>query len=209
MQPIDSTHRAGSVVGEGVDGIRAAAKQSKLSSRPVNTEHDFGSILALFLTPPAAGKFAELRLKSDAEALRWLRLSYDSAKNFVIAHPSAGRTAAMRALDWANWRSWPGRTGSTDRAVFQAHAIIAKRAGALVYAASCRDLAELAGSTAVTASKSTRRLIAAGMVAIEKSAVADRATLYRLGKVQNRYTSSLNGNEEVYHSRTVRDLCWA
>jgi hypothetical protein len=158
---------------------RSEAEQSLIASL-VNAGHSFESVLDLFLRYPCAGKFAELRDKSESNAIRWLHHSYDEAVQWTSENESKTRQTIAAMRDWAESRPWPGRTGATDRAVFIAHCQIAYRAGRLVYAASCRDLAELAGVSSPTASIATSRICSAGLVSIDTPAVADLAVIYRL-----------------------------
>lgn len=182
---------------------RSEAEQACLASL-IGAGHDFASIVVLFMTHPCAGKFAELRRKSEESALRWLRRSYSTATAWSEKHESAGRTLARQAQQWALSAPWPGRTGSTDRAVFLAHTEIARAAGALTYAASVRRLAELAGVNAMTAVRANRRLVAAGTVAYDTAHIGTLASLYTLAGVMRRaYTSSQSECVEVYALRTT------
>lgn len=159
-------------------GSRSEAEQALMDAL-VNAGHEFGAILALFMQHPAAGKFAELRRISEAEALRWLRRSYDAAVRFT-AQESAGRRRGREAQAWALARPWPGRTGSSDRAVYLAHAEIARRAGVLTYAAPVRTLAELAGVHRNTAISANARLVNAGLVHPDRAPVGTFSATYRL-----------------------------
>jgi DNA-binding transcriptional ArsR family regulator len=61
-----------------------------------------------------------------------------------------------------NWQlsaQWPGRTGETDQSIYKAHLGIVKRTGKLIYGASCRELAELAGFGRKAVSKANKRLV--------------------------------------------------
>jgi len=160
---------------------RSEAEQAILVSL-INAGFSFEEILQLFIFHPCAGKFSELRGKSEKKAMRWLRFSFEKAKEWAETHESERRQIAKSVRDWAEKRAWPGRTGSTDRAVFLAHTQIAYRAGRLTYAASARDLAELAGVSHPTASNATRRLCSDSyrLLALDIEAVADCAAIYRL-----------------------------
>lgn len=174
--------RAGALLNGKKTGIyksRSEAEQALIVSL-INADHSFESVLELFLQYPCAGKFAELRAKSEKNALRWLRRSYTRAHEWAESHESQFRQMAERAISWAQSRSWPGRTGAVDRAIFIAHASIAYKAGRLIYAASSRDLAERAGTSHVTASRASQRLFELGLVTIVKAAVCDYANVYRL-----------------------------
>ena len=158
---------------------RSEAEQSLITSL-INAGHSFDSILGLFLKYPCAGKFAEIHTKSERNAIRWLRLSYDKAYQWANSHESKARIIAKGAIEWAESTPWPGRTGMYDRVVFIAHARIAHQAGRLIYAASCRDLAELAGVSFPAASKASQRLREMCLLTLEDEAVAECANVFRL-----------------------------
>jgi predicted transcriptional regulator len=67
--------------------------------------------------------------------------------------------------------------------IYIAHANIAYNAGCLVYAASCRDLAERAGVSHTTATRSTWRLVDKGLLIPNKKAVADCSNVFQLGNL--------------------------
>jgi hypothetical protein len=185
--------------GQNVDRYRSRSEaEAALITSLVNAGHDFGSVLALFQLHPCAGKYTELRQAAgDREALRWLRRTYDVQAAWAEAHESTGRTRARAALAWALDRPWPGRVGSSDRAVFLAHAEIARQAGKLEYAASVRRLAEAAGIAVDTAQKANRRLLEAGLVTSVSPAFATAANVYALSG-QSQYTSPQAYRGEVY-----------
>lgn len=163
----------------------------------INSGHDFGSVLALFQTNSAAGKYAELRQHSERDALRWLRRTFDVQATWAETHESAGRRVARVALAWVMSQPWPGRTGNSNRAVMLAHCAIAYRAGALTYAASLRRLAELAGVGCPAAYRANRRLMEAGLVTFEHGHFGTAAAAYALGEVQSDNTSSRTPCGEV------------
>jgi hypothetical protein len=156
----------------------------------INAGHDFQCVMTLFSNYPAAGKFTELHTQNPNAAVRWLRRSYENAKNWAEAHESLARQQARRAIAWAESRSWQGRTGISDRPVFIAHAKIALRASRLVYAASARDLAELAGVTFQTASNATSRMCNARLLELVKPASGRFANVYRFAVPASFDTSS-------------------
>ncbi len=183
---------------------RSEAEQALVDSL-VNAGHDFESILFLFVQHPCAGKFAELRQKSEKDARRWLRRSYDAALQWTRTHESTGRRIARLAQEHGLSISWTGKTGSTDRAVYLAHTEIARRAGAITYAAPVRRLAELAGVNKETVYAANKRLVDAGLVAYETAPVGNYAARYRLTEMHSPYTSSQGGREEVYGLRIFED----
>lgn len=162
---------------------RSEAEQAAIVAL-INGGHDFESVLTLFRHFPAAGKFSGINAENPKRAIAWLRHCHTEAKGFALTHESEGRRLAAAGLAWAgnpqNWRNWPGRTRTTDKAVFIAHATIAHRAGRVDYAADCRTLAELAAVSHVTATNATHRLITAGLLALSQKHAADFANRYRL-----------------------------
>lgn len=130
----------------------------------VNDGFSFPDIVSAFRSKPAAGKFSEIeRREGTARAEKWLHTCYQKAR-FWCASESPARRNASQMLAFANSIPWPGRTGSTDRAVFVAHIGIAYQSGRPTYHASSRDLAERAGCGRITASKASRRLKIDGFI---------------------------------------------
>src|SRR5262249_29377765 len=136
-------------------------------------------VLLLFQTNPAAGKFAELNVKDPDRAIDWLSFCFQKARAWC-SRESPRRKSAREAMIRAWNIAWPGRTGSTDRAVFLAHTNLAHRSGKETYHASSRDLAEIAGCERRTASLATRRLGKAGLVRLDKRSSYGFANRYRL-----------------------------
>ncbi len=146
----------------------------------VNAGFEFSDALRLFRSHSGPGKFRERYAEDPADATRYLALTWHSAQEFVQANPSEATRLAQDLRRWAMSRPWPGRTGSTDRAVYLAHLAIVKKCGRETYAASVRELAELAGVSARTAGKATRRLIKAGVLALVQEATPTLAARYRV-----------------------------
>lgn len=140
----------------------------------------FDDVYELFLCYPAAGKFSELHQKDKDNARRWLKHSYENAIEFVANNERQPRIITAVALEEVEAAAWPGRTGSNDKAILKAHLHLAHRAGKIVYAASARDLAELAGISHVAASSATTRLIEQRWLKLEKPAVGNLAKVYKL-----------------------------
>jgi len=161
---------------------RSEAEQSLIASM-VNTGLSFDDVLELFNRHPCAGKYSESKSKSTKNAERWLMHSYQEAVEWTKTHESQARQMAMAAITWAESRAWHGRTGAIDQLVFLAHAHIAYKAGRLTFAASCRDLAELAGISHMTATRATWRLCKSGLLVPERKAVADSANVFQLGNL--------------------------
>jgi hypothetical protein len=149
----------------------------------VNAGLSFGGILGLFQTWPAAGKFRELHTARPANAIRYLRRTWESAVKFVGAHVSEGRKAAFLALQWAQETSWPGITGRSDHAAFVTHAMTAYSCGKLTYGLSVRELAEGMGSSLNTAQHANSRLLADKLILRAKTAVAGKSACWQLGAV--------------------------
>ncbi len=170
--------------GENIDRYpsRSEAEQAIIASL-VNAGHAFESVQSLFAAFPAAGKFKELYSKDPRNAVRWLRHSFNEALMWSSTHESPGRQYAGKAMEWALSRAWTGRTGAVDQATFIAHCQIAHRAGRVEYQASCRDLAELAQVSNITAARATHRLADAGWVVLTRPATALLSHVYRLGQL--------------------------
>lgn len=175
---------------------RSEATQALMTSL-VNTGHDFNSIVHLFLTFPATGKFRELHSKDPDNALRWLRYSYEKAMIWSATHESEERQSAKLLLSWAKQRPWPGRTGSTDHAVYLSLLQMSYLASSLSVAASVRNLAQLAGVGRDTASRAMKRLREVGLVELEIPATAEMASVYHLkGDFLNRTLPHTEGNDK-------------
>lgn len=181
---------------------RSEAEQAILASL-VGAGFDFENVLLLFTTNPAAGKFGEMWRKSERNALRWLRLSYSNAVKWSEASESAGRKRGREAQRWALSVPWPGRVGSTDRAVYLAHCEIARRSGVLSYAAPVRTLAELAGVAYLTAQRSNLRLVEHGLVRHDRTHVGTLAATYQLEPVHSYITSTQTEGVEVIQLCTL------
>ena len=175
---------------------RSEAEQALIVTL-INAGHDFNSILELFCSNPCAGKFAELRAKSERSAICWLRHSYDEAVKWAASHESKIRQELLNLIQWASVTPWPGRTGAVDRAVFLAHAMIAYNAGRLIYAASVRDLGVRAGVSRMTAARANHRLCKNQLLEIEVPSTVDCANIFRM---------QINGhNVTLPHNRVIRE----
>jgi hypothetical protein len=159
---------------------RSEAEQALIASL-IATGHDFNQILELFRNYPCAGKFHELAQKSDKRAAAWLQRSFMNAVQWLAQQENNDATVIEKVIAWAQSIPWTGRTGLFDKAVFLAHCEIVRRAYKLQYSASARQLAELAGVTALGASRASHRLVVNGYLEMVMSGVADRANIYRLG----------------------------
>ena len=72
------------------------------------------------------------------------RFEWANVCAWVDTNDSPAVTLAVSLAQWADDRPWPGRTGATDHAAYLAHLEIVERCGRSEYAASCRELGELA-----------------------------------------------------------------
>ena len=160
-----------------------------------NAGFAFSEVLPLFLKYPAGGKFKILYQKNPKTAVQWLERSFQKALEFIQANETPARKQVREMLIGAQNSAWPGRTGSTNRAVYLAHATIAYRAARTVYAASSRTLAEMAGVSRPTAEQANRRLLQAGLIQLEDKACAEQANKYRL--LEHPFTTSSIDCEEV------------
>lgn len=168
--------------GNGLDGYKSKSEaEQALIVSLVNVGFGFADVLDLFNRHPCAGKYAELKAENPKNAERWLQHSFNEAAQWATTHESPARQTAQAAIAWAESRAWPGRTGAVDRLLFLAHLQIAYRAGRLTWAAACRDLAERAGISHMTATRATHRLCNIGLLEVDTPATVDCATLYRLG----------------------------
>lgn len=170
-----------------------------------NSGYEFDAVLALFLQYPCAGKFRELYAKKARNAIGWLEHSFENARQWAGAHEGQGRKIARAAMDWANSQPWRGRTGAVDRAIFIAHAAIAYRAGRVVYAASCRDLAELAGVGFKTAIRATHRLRDLKHIELVQESTFHLAHTFRLGRTDT-LSKYLNVRECVTTPTSAHDV---
>jgi hypothetical protein len=169
---------------------RSEAEQALILSL-VNAGFECAEVLDLFNRHPCAGKYAELKADNPRNAERWLNHSYRQAVEFAKNESPARRTISA-AFAWADSAPWPGRTGAVDRAIFTAHLSIAHKAGRLNWAASCRNLAELAGVSSKTATNANKRLFDADLIALEESATVESANIFRLAMQLDKLTHSLN-----------------
>lgn len=181
---------------------RSEADQALLSSL-VNTGFEFDDIFRLFKSNPTSGKFHELQSRNPRNAATYLRTSFYKAKQWTSTNISNGRKRAYQARHWANTNRWSGRTGVTDNAVFLAHVEIAERCGKLSYGASCRELAELANTSHMTAAKATKRLRAQGFLQLEVKAVATYSNIYRLTKYSVGSSSVISSESKAVFTHDV------
>jgi len=184
---------------------RSEAEQALITSL-FNAGFSFDEILDYFNRYPCAGHYAEEQTQKGAKsATGWLRRSYNKAVKWATTHESKARQVAKSAIAWAESRAWQGRTGAVDQLIYLAHANIAHKAGRLNFAASCRDLAELAGVSHMTATRSTWRLCNSGLLVPDKKAVADSANFYQLGEM-DKLLHSLSSSVRKCNSLSTHDV---
>ena len=129
---------------------------------------------------------------------------------------SRGQEVYNQARTFAAAHQWTGRTARTDRAVFLACAERGMLEGE-PFAASCRNVAELAGCRAETASKAIRRLIKHGLIELHKESEPreekpnrykftesvkqqNQETNKRYNTIQGEYTVPLIGGISPYNA---------
>ena len=143
-----------------------------------NAGYTFDETLNLFESYPAAGKFRE----QGERGKRWLKHTFDNAKAKADAGESPIRRQAEMVYFWALTQPWPGRTGSTDRAVFLAHCSVAHESAKFTYQASVRTLAERAHISRQAVGRANKRLIANGLIGLERAWSGKLANVYCLHK---------------------------
>lgn len=146
----------------------------------INTGHTQAHIQTLFNKYPTSGKYHELMVDKPGLAEHYLTTTWENALEYARNNQSEARNLALALVEWVDERPWPGRTGATDRAVYLAHLEIVKRCGKNPYAASCRDLAEIAGVSAPTAGTATSRLLDQSLLKVHEEATIRFSTRYRL-----------------------------
>lgn len=142
----------------------------------------FHRTFELFRAWSGPGKFKDKLDASEKEARRYLYHTWKNAEVFVENNPSPHKTLAQDLRRWATGRPWPGRTGSTDRAVYLAHLEIVERCAGQPHGASVRELGELAGVNWRTAAKANHRLIDAKLLKLVELATVTRPHRFKLLK---------------------------
>src|SRR6266404_5122389 len=143
------------------EGIQA------LATAAVNQNYSEEWLLKVLLNPQnLAGE--KVQRMDEREACRYVVQSYRKAQAFVAMRPAfrgCGEAAAavMEKIDLAAEvilrSAGSGQAGATDYCVLSAHLAIARRVGSLSYGASDREVAELAGLSRPTVTRSQKRLI--------------------------------------------------
>ena len=135
--------------------------------------------------------------QGDTAAEQCVHRTWLKATRYALANPPVANRPQVLALiealrDAANRLLGPGLAGGTDRAVLGAHADIAAMTGKFVYSASVREIAEYAGVSYPTVSRSNRRLCGAGWLSLVTSHRGTDAATWRLGAGQLRETLTLH-----------------
>ena len=138
-----------------------------------------------------------LERRGTKQARVYVRRSWTRAEARAQTHPPVRDRAGARSVVMAIQRqadecAWPGKAGSTNRAVLQAHIMIAHRTGRLVYAASVRGVAELAAVAWPTAHRAQRRLVARGWLRLLERGRRNLASLWRLRPLESQIDNTHN-----------------
>lgn len=129
-----------------------------------NSGFEYQTAENLLKSHPLPGKFYELWQTNRKAARAYLLHTWRKVAAWCESHDSDAILLAQQLRTWANTRPWPGRTGRTDKVIYIAHLAIAERSGRNPYRASCRELAELAGVSHVTAAKANGRLVERSLI---------------------------------------------
>ncbi len=105
----------------------------------------------------------------------------------------------------ANHEDWKARSGTTDRAVFEALIERSKRENTLWgdFRASIREIAELARITAKTAGNSLNRLVTSGLIIRVNEEAASKKNAVSLWKFAE---ICFEDNSHNYHTNVLKDL---
>jgi hypothetical protein len=118
-------------------------------------------------------------------ARAYVRRSWKRAQERVTSSPAFrdrddARKVVQQIEQHADAIAWPGKAGSTDRAVLQAHLDLARELGLLTYGASDRFIGERAGTRYATANKAHKRLVARGWLTRLQKGKGPKASTWRL-----------------------------
>jgi predicted transcriptional regulator len=177
--------------GAGVEKYRSRSEaEAAIVLSLVNVGFSFDGVLDLYSRNTGAGKYAAIYANNPQGAFQWLRHTYNEATNYH-GHESKARQTACAAVEWAQSKPWPGRSGALMQVMYIAFAEVAYRAGRLEVAASCRTMAEMTGTSKVTASRLLHRLTTAKLIEPTVPNAGESARIYRLKfDMQTLYTSS-------------------
>lgn len=125
----------------------------------VNAGRNFQQVENLFKKFPGVEKYHELEADNPQRAREYLLLSFENATRWAKNHENPVRAEVAQIMAWAHSACWPGKSGPYDKDMFIAHLQIAYAACKTTYAASLRELAQLAATSSPSASNATDRLI--------------------------------------------------
>ncbi|MBN1992830.1 MAG: bifunctional DNA primase/polymerase [Anaerolineae bacterium] len=154
--------------------------EAALCASLIRAGFGFGEISAFYIAHPGTGKFSELYSENQENGQRYLYHTYQNVREYLKANANEAEAMAQKLRGWAMSHPWPGRTGATDKAVYLAHLSIVSKCGKLSYAASIRELAELAGISWKTATNANHRLAKAGLLDLEKPATASLSNVWSI-----------------------------
>jgi len=165
--------------------------EAALCASLVRAGFDAEDALRLLLKYPGPSKFRELHAVNSRNARRYLYLTWQNAREFIETHDSEASRLAKRLRAWATSRPWPGRSGSTDRAIYLAHLTIVERCGRDPHGASARELGEMAGVSWRTANKANFRLVEAKFLTLITPATPSFPNVWQLRSPPGRDADSV------------------
>jgi hypothetical protein len=164
------------------DFDKSRAEQALVVSL-LSTGQSKGDIWKLCMQYRGPGYFKYLNKINPELAMEKFETSYQNGVEYVMT-PSPERQNAQNAIVWGRTKSWPGRSGGTDRAIYLAHAQSSWNSGKTIYHAAERSLADLSNLSHVTARAATLRLIEQGLLMPEREGETDMADSFQLIEVQ-------------------------
>lgn len=123
--------------------------------------------------------------EGGSRARAYVRRSWGRARARVASSPAfrdrdGAREVVQQIEQHADAIAWPGKAGSTDRAVLQAHLDLARELGLLTYGASDRSIGLRAGTRYATANEAHRRLVVRGWLRRLQKGTGSKASTWRL-----------------------------
>ena len=175
----------------------------------INARWTFERVLDAFrrLAHPET-KYKTKAQRDVTEADDWLRLTFDECGEFARTHESETVKTIHRLRAWALDRTWTGKTGAYDRAVYLAHLSVAGRASKTTYGADVRSLAERALVSLGAVSSANKRLIAQDLLRIQIPGIFTFPTIYQLERAFVSYLNTYppTNVEEVFKYETIQAL---
>jgi hypothetical protein len=141
-----------------------------LALAAVNAGWTFGQLYQELMNPTHHGG-AKIQNRPDAE--RYLEHCWESAEDLARRRPPVRDRSIVLALIAGMRRRvetwpWPKRAGETYRRVLTAYLTLAERSGKLVFAASVREVADLAGVSIRAVADATKWLQYEGWLRLHK-----------------------------------------